>query len=205
MARGAAAASVLSPQAALMRFMNSSHLTRPFLQACLHRADPPFPPGPASCLFSYPQKLLPAGSKGRSGPSVTTQPLGWPHPTVRGPPGVTAALQRTVFDTLRASALSGNRKWARWLSVFRESSFALLLRRTVTCRVFGAPPAPPGCLGVPVEGLSSGLGPWLSSAPAHGVIHFCPHPRGHGTQQRIEVGRVHVSGFDKIPLCPHHV
>ena len=113
-----------------------------------------------------------------------------------------------MFDTPRASALSGNRKWARWLSVLRESSFALLLRRTVTCRVFSAPPplpASPGCLGVPVEGLSSGLGPWLSSAPAHGVIPSCPHPRGHRTQQRREVGRVHVPGFDKTPLCPHHV
>ena len=77
----------------------------------------------------------------------------------------------------------------------------------VTCRVVGAPPpaTPPGCLGVPAEGLSAGLRPWLSSAPARGVIPSCPHAREHGTQQRREAGRVHVSGFDKTLLCPHHV
>lgn len=76
----------------------SSHSSPP--PGMIASCRPALPAGaPTSCLFSHPQKLLPPGSEGQSGPSVTTQPLGWPHPTVRAPPGVTAALQHAVFDT----------------------------------------------------------------------------------------------------------
>lgn len=96
---GGAVASVHGRQAAhAFRELFSSHWSPP--PGLFASCGPALPAGaPTSCLFSHPQKLLPSGSEGQSGPSVTTQPLGWPHLTVRGPPGVTAALQHAVFDT----------------------------------------------------------------------------------------------------------
>lgn len=67
---------LLSAVLRLLSRVNSSHLTRPFLQASSPSRGPALPAGPASCLVSYPQKLLPLGPRAGLGHQSPRSPWG---------------------------------------------------------------------------------------------------------------------------------